>query len=266
MNYHAVRVSRFRGNLLKALLAAAAVSRTLAAADFAVASVKPNLMGNAGGEGSEREKIAISPAGLTMRNVSLRSCIRWAYGVRDYQISGPGWMASQRYDIAANSASPASGEELRAMMQKLLAGRFKMALHRESKELPVYAMVVGKKGGKMQPAAGGGSSMRPVGGALVFNNYSMAELAERLATRPFNLDRLVLDRTGLDGAFDFTLKFAENENELKHTLEGMEQGSADQGLSMFTILQEQLGLNFKARKAPVESLVIEHAEKVPAEN
>jgi uncharacterized protein (TIGR03435 family) len=272
MNYRAIRASTFSRKLCKVLLAAAAVAghigqaQTPAPREFAVASVKQNKMGNAGGEGSEREKITISPAGLTMRNVSLRSCIRWAYGVQDYQISGPGWLASQRYDIAANAPGQVSGEEMRLMMQKLLADRFKLTLHRESKELPIYAMVAGKKRGGLQPTAGGESSMIPAGGALVFRNYSMTEFAERLATRPFKLDRVVLDKTGLDGTFDFSLKFADNEGNLKHTLEGMEQGGADQFASMFTILREQLGLNFRAQKAPVESLVVEGAEKVPTEN
>jgi uncharacterized protein (TIGR03435 family) len=265
-------VSASGGNLFKVLLAATAVagslgqSQTPAPREFAVASVKASQRGNAGGEGSEREKISISPGGLIMRNVSLRSCIRWAYGVRDYQISGPGWLASERYEIAAKSSAPASSDELRQMAQKLLADRFKLTLHRESRELPVYAMVAGKKGAKLRPAAGGETTMLPLGGALVFRNCSMAELADRLGARPFSLDRLVLDKTGLDGAFDFTLKFSDNAGDLKHTLEGMEQGGGDQGPSMFTILEGQLGLAFKTQRAPVASLVIDHAEKIPTEN
>jgi uncharacterized protein (TIGR03435 family) len=233
--------------------------------DFAVASVKPSQIGNSGREGSERENITISPTGVTMKNISLRSCIRWAYDIRDYQISGADWLASQRYDIAAKSESTVSPGELRKMMQRLLSGRFKLMVRRESKDLPVYAMVIAKKGSKLQAANGGESSMMPVGGALVFRNYSMPDLAERLATRPFTLDRVVFDKTGLEGVFDFSLRFADSEVGLKHTMETMDQGD-DRNSFMLTALVEQLGLSFKALKAPVESLAIEHAERVPTQN
>ncbi len=122
---------------------------------FDVASIKPNQMGNAGGEKSERENITVSPEGVMMRNVSLRSCLRWAYDVKDFQISGPGWLASEKYDIAAKTAPPTSAGQLRLMMQTLLADRFKLALHRETKDLPVYALVVGKNGPKFHESAAG---------------------------------------------------------------------------------------------------------------
>ena len=232
--------------------------------EFAVASVKVNRPGSAGGEGSELEKIVASQTGIDLRNVSLRSAIRWAYGVREYQIAGPDWMGSLKYDIEAKSAAAASGEELRGMLQTLLADRFQLVLHRESKELPVYGMTAGKKAGKLQRSAGGESSMRPIGGALVFRNYTMAELAERLATRPFSLDRVVVDETGLDGAFDFALELADSGASLKQTLEGM--ASAGQSSTMVTILQEQLGLVFKARKASIDNLVVDRCEKIPTPN
>jgi uncharacterized protein (TIGR03435 family) len=267
MDYHATRVLQLLPNLLSVLLVASSGGAQAPGApprEFAVASVKPNQAGNAGGEGSVPEKIATSLTGVTMRNVSLRTCICWAYGVHEYQVSGPGWLASQRYDVDARSSDPASHEELRGMMESLLAARFHLALHRESKELPVYAMRVGKKSGKLHPAVDGESSMRPAGGSIVFQHYSMADLGERLAARPFSLDRVVLDETNLGGAFDFALEFADNATNLKHTLESMEGGG--QGPSMITILQQQLGLVFKARKALVESLVIDRAEKTPTPN
>ncbi len=273
MNYRTIRVSAHvetRSKLLLGVLVASlsltSPTQAAAQAGFTAASVRANEKGNAGGEGSDREKISTSPTSITMQNVSLRSCLRWAYGVRDSQIAGPGWLATRRYDIAANTSGPASADELKQMTRKLLADRLKLQLHRESKELPVYAMVGNKKTAKMQPAAGGAATMMPTGGALVFRNYSMEALAERLAERPFKLDRQVIDKTGVSGLFDFTLKLAENETDLKHTLEGMERGSADQGPSMFTILQEQLGLSFKSQRAAIESLVIDHAEKDPTAN
>src|SRR5450432_664569 len=83
---------------------------------FEVASVKTNQTSRGGGEGSERENIASSPGSLTMLNVSLRSCILWAYRVRTYQISGPAWLSSDRYDIVAKTSSPGADEQLRLML------------------------------------------------------------------------------------------------------------------------------------------------------
>ena len=197
-----------------------------------------------------------------MRNVSLRSCIQWAYRVRGYQISGPGWLTSERYDIVAKTSSPAADDQLRPMLQRLLADRFQLALHRETKELPVYWLVAGKRGPKLRAAAGeGNSSMRPAGGGLEFRNFSMPELADRLSARPFSVDRPVLDKTGINGLFDFTMKLADNDAELKRTLEGMERGASD-----FALFLEQLGLTLQAQKGTVEILVIDRAEKAPIGN
>ena len=229
---------------------------------FEVASVKPNLAARAGGEGSEREDIAISPGSLTMRNVSLRAGIQWAYRVRGYQVSGPGWLATEKYDIVAKTSSPASDDQLRLMLQTLLADRFKLTYHRESKELPVYLLVTGKLGAKLHGSANeGSSSMRPAGGGLEFRNFTMAELAERLSARPFSVDRPVLDETGLHGHFDFTMKLADTDAELKRTLEGMERGGSD-----FALFLEPLGLKLQPQKGPVEILVIDRAEKAPIGN
>jgi uncharacterized protein (TIGR03435 family) len=256
------RMIRAAGASPIVLAACGVFGQSAAPPAYEVASVKPNLTGRAGGEGSQREDVASSPGSLTMRNVSLRSCIRWAYGVRDFQVSGPAWLASERFDIAAKPPSPASDGQLRLMLQTLLADRFQMTLHRETRELPVYALVAGKKGPRLQPAAGeGASSMRPDGGSLVFRNFTLRELADRLSTRPFSVDRPVLDKTELKGPFDFTVNLAANAAELKSTLEGMERNQSD-----FALFVEQLGLKLQPQKGPVEMLVIDRAEKVPIEN
>jgi len=228
---------------------------------FDVASVKPSSTKGVG-EGSERENIVVSPVSLSMRNVSLRTATRWAYRVRDYQISAPGSFGSARYDIVAKAARPATEEELRLMLQTLLADRFKLEIHRDSKNLAVYSMVIGKNGPKLRKAADDSvSSMRPVGGGLVFRGFSMEELADRLLSLPFNVNRPVIDRTGVAGRFDFTLTFADDEQNLKSTLEGMSLGNT----SILTILQEQLGLRFETEKGPVEILVIDRVDR-PSEN
>lgn len=235
--------------------------------EFTVASIRSNVEGNRAGEGNERESIRLSPVTLTMHNVTLRSCIRWAFGVRDYQIAGPGWMDSQRYDLAANAPSTASTAEMKLMLQGLLEERFKLSLRRETKEQPVYALMPTKKPNKLKAVRSEDpSSLRPVDGAMQFRNFSMADLADQLGSRPFKLDRLVIDRTGLDGLYDFTVQFADTAAGLKHTLEGMEQANINATGTMLAILQEQLGLALKPLKAPVEALIVEHAEKFPSAN
>lgn len=241
---------------------AAVMAIPLAGTDqFEVATVKPNRIASAGGESAPREKITASPGSLTMQSVSLQMCIKWAYGLRDFQISGPGWITSEKYDIAAKSSGPASESDLRVMLRALLTDRFKLKIRMETKEKPVYELVVAKNGPKLHRALDGDPSFGPVGGELVFRSFSMADLADRLSSRPFKLDLPVLDRTGLDGRFDFALKLANNDAELKHTLEGMEQGP-----SILVFFQDQLGLKLESRKGPIEMLIVESAEKIPAAN
>ena len=232
------------------LLAAAQIQQ------FEVASVKPNK--TATGEAAPREKITATPGSLIMSNVTLQTAIKWAYGLRDFQISGPSWLTQEHYDIAAKSPE---GDQ-HAMLRSLLQERFKLTAHLEKKDRPVYELVIAKNGSKLHKSSSDGDcSLIPSGGELVFRNCSMTDLADKLANRPFKLDLPVLDRTGLQGRFDFALKLASNDNELKHTLEGMEQGP-----SIFVFFQEQLGLKLESRKAPIDVLTIDSVEKVPTVN
>jgi uncharacterized protein (TIGR03435 family) len=237
--------------LVLILLATAAYSQ-----EFEVASIKPNK--TPGGENSPSEKITSTPGTLIMQNVTLQTAIKWAYALRDFQISGPSWLASEHYDIAAKS--PAGDQH--QMLRSLLKDRFKLTAHLEKEDRPVYELVVAKNGPKLHPSTkDGDTTFGPSGGELVFHNCSMSDLADKLANRPFKLDLPVLDRTGLEGRYDFSLKLASNDNELKHTLEGMEQGP-----SIFIFFQDQLGLKLESRKAPLDVLVIESVQKIPSEN
>jgi uncharacterized protein (TIGR03435 family) len=221
---------------------------------FEVASVKVSRVWQAGGEGSKREKISVSPGSLTMRNVNLSSCLQWAYMVRFYQIEGPGWLNSDRYDILAKTSEPAPAVQLRLMLRALLAQRFKLTLHRESKPLPVYELAVAKGGPRLPASKGDGdSAMWVSGGSFVFQNMSMADFAERLSGLR-GTERPVVDRTGIEGTFDFTLATA-----AAAILQ-------DDGPSIFTLIQEQLGLKVEPRKALLEIIAVDHAERVPSEN
>jgi uncharacterized protein (TIGR03435 family) len=124
---------------------------------FDVASVKVRQPG-AAGERRGRQNIQVSPGTVTMQGVNLKTAIRWAWHVSEFQVTGPDWLDSERYEIAAKAAAPAPEEQLRLMMRALLQERFKLALHRQTKELSVFVLTVGKNGLKVQESKSEGES------------------------------------------------------------------------------------------------------------
>ena len=153
--------------------------------EFDVASVKSSQLLNPNGERNRRDGISTDPGSLTMRNVSLTSALQWAYGVRENQISGPGWLGDERYDILAKAASAADDAQLKRMLQALLTDRFKMTLHHETKLLSMYALVVDKNGSKLtagDPA--GKSKIQPDGVKINVTDMSIAEIADLLSNAP----------------------------------------------------------------------------------
>jgi bla regulator protein blaR1 len=266
-------------------------SNTAASAPaYEVASIKPDKSGDPG------FKIMNTANGLTA-TTTLRMLIRVAYGVEDHQISGaPNWVSSDKYEIEARMDSP-TADSLRKlsedegglvrgrMLQALLADRFKLSLYREAKELPVYSLVIAKNGPKLQEAKPGepdgdgikGPDGRPAVGGHFFrmgrgqlNGHSlgMADVVRLLSQQ---LGRTVVDKTGLTGNYDFTLQWTPDESQ-GPMFKGAEGGQApasapppdSSGPSIFTALQEQLGLKLESQKGPVEILVIDHVEKPSA--
>jgi uncharacterized protein (TIGR03435 family) len=214
---------------------------------FEVASVKVDRSG--GGGGQRR----LNGHGLEFTNSTLQACIRWAYDVRDFQISGaPGWLNSDRYGILAKAAANTSTPQLRLMLQALLEERFKLQLHRETRELPVYSLVVGKGGAKLHKTTSESSAANDQRGLIADRGATMVMLANQLSTV---LERIVMDKTGLTERYDFELEWAP----------GLEADSGS-GPSVFTAIQEQLGLKLESTKGEVEVLVIDHVERVPTEN
>jgi uncharacterized protein (TIGR03435 family) len=213
---------------------------------FEVASIRPNSVWKAGGEGNSRSKIEFTPDRLTMRNVDLSECIQWAYGVQFYRISGLNSLKPERYDIFAKAEGPVPVSQLEAMLQDLLAKRFDLTLHRETKMLGVYALVSAKGGPKLPTpkaddallAAHSSESLPHVeDGNFVFHDTSMPEFAEKLSQLR-DIDRPVVDRTGIKGVFDITLKGAAT---------AMLQPD---GLSLFTLVRNSLGSNSYLRRPP----------------
>jgi uncharacterized protein (TIGR03435 family) len=211
---------------------------------FEVASVKPSTPGSSGGG------ITPGPDGLTAHNVTLLFCIRIAYDVQEDQVSGPGWMSSEQYDMSAKAGTSVGQDQLRLMLQTLLADRFRLAFHREATLRSVYTLLVGKAGANLhEPTNDGGGGITAEVGHLAFKGASMQSLTRRLSQQ---LHAPVSDMTGLKGLYDFTLDWQQDENV--------------PGASIFTAVQEQLGLRLEAKKAPVEILIIDHADKVPTAN
>jgi bla regulator protein BlaR1 len=231
-----------------------------APAVFEVASIKLNKSGARGG------RFSTEPGGIVATNMPLRTFIKAAYGVQDYQLSGgPGWLDSERYDIAAKSEGALLDDKLLLMLRALLEDRFKLTLHREKKELPGYALVIGKSGLKVHEVEHEGKSWTRFGrGSLNGHEVSMPALADALSGR---LGRPVVDSTGIKGFFDVNLEWTPDQSQPRGPKESVEPLPADDGAgpTIFTALQEQLGLKLESRKGPVEILVIDRIEK-PSEN
>jgi len=244
---------------------------------FEVASIKPN--NTAANNGEIHFTGGASGGRLTAENVPVRFLVQWAYHIREFQLSGgPGWLASEKFDIAAKPEGGASADRMRLMMQTLLEERFKLRLHRETKEHSLYTLVPAKSGIKLQPStadcealarveSAGQPSRRQCGAWFRGENQftgtkiSMSEFVEDLSNL---LDRPVVDKTGFTADFDVTLQWTPEEQ--RAAPDGLPDNSdATASPAIFTALQEQLGLKLDFGKGPVETIVIDHIEK-PSEN
>ena len=289
---------------------------------FDVATVKPAapptpdaqgrifMMAPSGGPGSK------DPGRIHYPYMSLKNALMTAYDVKNFQISGPAWLDTERFEITATMPPTTTKEQFQIMLQNLLAERFKVAAHRETRELPVYSLTLAKGGPKTKESAAAAppqdnseappppplpsrptigpdgfptlpqlagrpgifNIMMPGRARLIARQQTMEDLAGRLTGL---LNRPVTDETGLKAKYDFTLTFS---------LEGLSNGMGPMGMmpppppggggagplasqpetetpqDLFGAVQAQLGVRLEAKKAPVETIVIDHAEKTPTEN
>ena len=230
---------------------------------FEVASIRPNT-----GEG-RGTSINTSPASFRATNITLQNLIQFSYGVQDYQVTGgPGWLRDDRFDIVAKYESAENGavgaldqkagekrnERIRAALRDLLADRFQLRVHQESKELPIYALVIDKGGPKVKVSVDGGGSMNTNQsngtGRMTGQGVPISTLANALSG---TMRRPVRDETGLREIYDFTLDWTDN------------QSAEGAGLTIFSAVREQLGLRLESKKGPVNIYVVDSAAK-PSEN
>jgi uncharacterized protein (TIGR03435 family) len=253
---------------------------------FEVASVKPNKSGD------QRVMIQTPPNGrYTATNVALRMLLRQAFDVQDFQIvGGPNWLGTDRFDIVAKPPDGITGpEQMRPMVRALLADRFKLVAHNETREMPIFSLMVARADGKLGPKLsgakvdcdarfaavrrGGPPSAFPAPGQPIecgfmigpgnmnVGGMAMLELARALSPM---VGRMVIDKTGLKGRYDFQMAFAP---EGRGFGPGPGPGPAEQPPvdpnmpSLFTALQEQLGLKLESERGPVEVVVIDRVEQ-----
>jgi uncharacterized protein (TIGR03435 family) len=272
-----------------------------ASARFAVASIKP------ASPGSEHFMFGIRPmpgGRVSATNVTLKMLIARAYGVQGFQLSGgPGWIDTLRYNIEAKPDGPVENE-WREMLQNLLADRFQLTFHRETKDLPIYALLLARKDGKLGPGMveskdGGcvardpakplapppGPGQLPYCGNVLVGagqvNGTSANLGDVARMLSLSVGRTVVDKTGLTGKYDITLKYTPDESQrpmwapagpppgpapaAASSAAPASAPAADSVSSLFTALQEQLGLRLKSETGPVEIFIVDRAEK-PSEN
>jgi uncharacterized protein (TIGR03435 family) len=229
---------------------------------FEVASVKPAAP-VAVGYGT-RSAAGGDPSRVTYTHASFVLLLTRAYQVMPYQITGPSWLETESYDIVAKAPDNTRREQIPRMLQALLAERFKLRVHRETRILPVYALLVGKNGAKMQRVEADASEPHMgFGDGLEGKKTSMAFFVSILSSY---MDRPVLDLTELQGAYDFKLDVSVQE--LVRMKSGVPTAPAPDSVakpSIFTAI-EQIGLKFEARKAPIEMVVVDSAERIPTEN
>ena len=244
--------------MIARVLAGVLVSASCVAAQaFEVTSVKLSPPDQPGmGMSTERN-------GIRLNNATLKFCIEAAYKLQDYQLSGgPKWLDSDHYEIVGKASAPACYADLIKMLQTLLADRFQLQFHRETRMAPGWALTVAKAGPKLtEPATDGEPGLGMVNG----RNQTMSGLAEALARV---LGRPVADETGVTDKFDFRLTWTPSDSEPVMQKPGVGPVAAtvdSTGPSVFAAIQEQLGLKLESRRVPVEVMVIDRAEK-PAEN
>jgi uncharacterized protein (TIGR03435 family) len=230
---------------------------------YEVATIKP-------AQPDERKVVQVQGVRLFTAGTSLVDLMMFAYGVHQLQVvGGPEWVKTEKFDLLIQPNMPGrpSTVQMRSIVRKLLADRFKLVLHHGQKELPVYGIVAAKGGPKMTPttAEAVATNTATVGfrdGEMMVKNASMSEFAS-LMQRYVGLDRPIVDHTGISGKYDFKLSWAPDSSQMNGSPSAATAGDARPDL--FTAIQEELGLKLQPLKEPADVVVIDGVEQ-PSEN
>jgi uncharacterized protein (TIGR03435 family) len=229
------------------------------AQSFEVASIKPNAAGD------NRAMMRMEPGGrFTASGATVRMLVGIAFDVRDFQVlNAPGWSAAERFDIQAKAPDSMGDrvpmDQVRRMLRALLAERCQLQTHSETRELPIYSLLLAKGGSKLKPveAPQGRPQMMRVGrGQFHAEGVPLDALAQMLSGQ---VGRTVLDRTGLKGTFAVDLEWT------PETSAAAEPAAGADGPGIFTALEEQLGLKLESSRGPVQMVVVDRLER-PSEN
>jgi len=249
---------------IASLLLTAGLAYAQTRPSFEVASVKPV------NPEDRRLSFNLQPGGRVNLKGTLNKLVGWAYNIKPFQISGgPSWMGSDLFEITAKAEGTADHDRVLLMLQSLLAERFQLVIRHETREMPVYALLVAKGGPKFKEAK------EPSPGRTIVRRGLLS--GERIGMTAFIgplssfLGRTVVDKTGLTGSYDLKMQWQPDENQVAMfqamgVPEGFGAPPPDPlGPTLFTALQEQLGLRLESQKGPVEVLVIERVQR-PTEN
>ena len=279
------------------LCAAAAVAQAPPKLEFEVASVKPSPPAAAT---EVHVGIHMDGAQFSANFYALKDYIRMAYKVKQYQVEGPEWINSERYDITAKLPSGSTRDQVPDMLRSLLEDRFKLTSHMGSKEFPVYALVVGKNGTKLKPVAdasgpddgkmpfgvqaqgsangvsiniGDGSFFSLTPGKLEVKKLTFVQIADVLSRF---VDLPIVDMTNLPGKYDITIPVSQDDYYLLLLRSAISAGvslppgvappeAAGAGETLISGMEKE-GLHLEHRKAPLDMVIVDHAEKNPTAN
>ena len=229
----------------------------LFAQTFEVVSIKPSKDASTGSDIDSNNNL------FKARNVTLQRLIGMAYGVEDYRIEGPGWLGSERYDVDAKfpagvpRVGPQADVAFRAMMTDTLANRFGLVVHNSRKTLAVYGLVVAKSGLKLSEVKEGSSDSSSHNNQYSGTSITMSQFAQFLSRRA---DLPVVDMTGLEGFYTFAFDWTPDPDA------ALVPGANPNWEALRDAMEAKLGLRCENRKAPIEIVVVDHADKAPSAN
>jgi uncharacterized protein (TIGR03435 family) len=227
--------------------------------EFEVASVKVNKSGDPGGYGAT----SLRSGRINFINHRMDELIGWAWKIPIQRIDGPAWMASDRFDVVAKAPSNTRSDDARLMLRSLLAERFKLVVRRDEKVIPVFALVVGKRGPALTPTASTDEAHCLHGRALEgqthvdCTNVTVTDLADVLPDlAPRYIDRPVVDLTGIEGLYDFGLDWTPQP----------ESPDVPAGPTIFDDLDRKFGLKLEKQNRAMPTLIVNHIERLPTDN